>query len=711
MVDQDALNGSIPRQSRILSVSQLKSGFVRRWKLFAAITLLVTALVLAATLMLKPAWTAETQLRIEPNQRNATDIAAAASGTPPDQAIVDTEVNLMRSREVLREVATNLDLVGDPEFAGDDGKPRSRAQMIEATVDGLLRKLQVSRQGSTYLVTIAMTSADRTKAVEIANAVANAYLRFSAQGRVSTATEQSEQLRSQLQKLGNDVKQADAAVAQYRASQGIVQGSAAGSITEQQIAPLSTQLAEAESEAAAASAKVAAARSQIARGGIDAVSDVLNSSVIADLRRQRAEVLRKRGESSARYGLRHPNTLSLIQQLADLDRQLTEESRRVIGGLESEAQATSARARNLRSQLTRLRSQQASDTRASVTAESLERDAEAKRTVYNQLAQATQQSDQLRQGGTPLGHIVEVAGPPTSPSFPNRPLFALLGLVLGLVAGASCVVLLETMDVTMRSAEEIERELHLPFVASVPRLTSRQLQAGGGNKAPWDYLVDKPMSAFAEALRTIRGSLADEGGRPRIVAVCSALPAEGKTSVSVGLGRVMAMAGDRVLLIDSDLRRNSLASFVTPSPLGGLVEVLDGTIALHDAIVEDPATGLSVLPLSSSEFNPRDVFSGDALARMLGEARLSYDIVLIDTPPLLAVADARTIAARADVTLLLVRWNSTSRFAVRAAIDRVRRTTAQIHGVVLSNVDQRAGALTASDAAYYTGAYGKYYQN
>lgn len=690
-----------------LSLPQLLSAFVRRWKLFVGITCAVAALVLVATLMLRPLWTAETKLRIEPNSRSAVDIAAMSEGAPPDQAVVDTEANLMRSREVLRAVVDRLNLAGDPEFAKET-EGRTKAQIAESTINGILKKLKVSREGSTYLVSIEMTSRDREKAVSIANAIAAEYLLFSSQSRSSTATEQSDQLRTQLQKLGDDVKQADAMVAQYRASQDLVQGSAAGSITEQQIAPLSSQLALAEAAAAAAAAKVSAARSQIARGGIDAVAGVLNSSVIVDLRRQRAEVLRRQGEVGARYGPRHPETQSLNQQLADLDRQLAEEARRVISGLEGEAQATAASAGSLRGELMRLRARQAGETRASVTAQSLERDAEAKRTVYDQLAQAAQKTDQLRQGGTALARVVQVAEPPSKPSFPNRPLFAGLGLFLGLVVGAGSVAFAETLDVRVRTAEDVERELGLPFLASVPRLSSRQIRPV---ETAWNYVVEKPMSAFAESLRTIRGSLSGENGPSRVVAICSALPGEGKTTTAASLGRVMAMSGDKVLLIDCDLRRNSLASFASAAPAGGLVEVLDGTVALGDAIVSDEATGLSVLPLSHRDLRPRDIFGSDAMARLIDEARQQFDFVLIDTPPLLAVADARTIAMRADAAILLVRWNSTSRFAIRAAIDRVSRTSANLLGVVLTNVDQRAGSLNRSDAAYYAKAYSEYYED
>ena len=463
----------------------------------------VTALVVAMTLLLTPVFTSTAQVRVEPNRRSPIDFSSA-QGTPPDQAVVDTEVNLMRSRDVARRVVQQLKLVDDREFNKPpaSGRTLPASEVVEQTVDVLLKHVDVARSGTTYLISVSARSVDPDKAAAIANAIANQYISSSIEAQAGTATTQSASLRAQLATLGQEVQAAEAQVAQYRAQTGIVQGGTNGTITDQQVAPLSSQLATAEAQAAAARSNAEAARSQISRGGFDAVSGVLNSPVIADLRRQRAEVLRKQGEVNARYGPRHPEAISLAQQMNDLDKQLREESQRIVSGIESDARAAAASAASLRGDLARLRGQQAGNTRAAVQAESLERVAEAKRTVYNQLAQAAQQTAQQRQGSTSLGRIIDVAKAPSQPSYPNKPLFILLGMVLGLITGLAVVAVLEVTKTTIMSSDDVERELGAPFLVSIKRLAKSK-----GAAAPWDFIAAQPMSAFSETMRTVRSSL------------------------------------------------------------------------------------------------------------------------------------------------------------------------------------------------------------
>jgi capsular exopolysaccharide synthesis family protein len=694
----------------------------RRWLILLSIATGVALAVVAAALLITPMWSATAQIKIDPNRRSPIEFKTEPQVGPPDQALVDTEVGIIQSPDVARGVVERLDLSNDPDFRPKPGllakligagEPSATVgDPVGAAAERLLKYLDVSRSGTTYLIELTFHSPDPAKAAQIANAFARQYMTSSMQTRAGDAADQSATLSRQLDKLGAEVQAADSKVAQYRARVGIVEGGANGTITDQQIAPLSSQLATAESQAAAAQANLTAARAQIAQGGLEAVSGVLNSDVIADLRRQRAEVLRLQGETSARYGPRHPQFISLAQQLSDIDKQIRDESQRIVSGIESQAAAASASAAALRRELARLKSEQAGNTSAAVIAGSLERQAEAKRTVFDQLAQAAQQTSQQRQGAEPLGRIVGLATPPLRPSFPNKPLFAILGVILGTVAGLAVVLVIEAFDVKVRTTEDIVEGLGIPFIASLPRLSSRKLKLeDGGLMPPWDYPAVKPMSEFAEALRTARSTmiLSETGQKPKIIAIASALPAEGKTSFAASLARIMALSGDRTVLVDCDLRRNALQSLAPANPAGGLIELLDGAISLDDALVRDEATGLDVLPLAGASFTPKDMFNGEPTERLLRTLSERYDHVILDTPPLLAVADARGLARLADAVILLIRWNSTSRFAVKAAVERLRQNGTRITGAVLSMAEHRAGAISETDAAYYQKSYAAYY--
>jgi capsular exopolysaccharide synthesis family protein len=683
--------------------------------------LTIFVLVMVGALLLPKMYFSNAAIRIDPNQHQALNPDALTSGAPPDQALVDTEVAIMKSRTVAKAVVDQLHLAKDPEYNPPPNFlsnlfPKTKTNVgdpDDGLIDALAKHVTIARDGTTYVVGLKVRSTDPEKAALIANTMAEQYIATSIEARTSNAAKQANWFGGRLESYGQAVKAADAAVARYKAEHGITTTSAqTGTVTDQQIAGLATQLATAESDAAAAHSNLQSAQSQIASGGIDSVSSVLSSPVIADLRRQRAEVDRERADIASRYGPKHPEYIKVQQQIDGLDRQIHEEERRTVANLQSLSNAAAARAASLRSQLNGLKGQQGGNAEANVQADALQREADAKRAVYTQLAQSAQQSGQEQHTSQSQATIVEQATAAAKPGFPNKPLFAVLGVLLGGMCGLGAVVLAEMLSRGVRTVEDVESGLGLPFVASVPQLTRRQLGSlPAGRRAPWDFISAKPMSGYAESFRAVRSALKLSGGKGKVIAVTSTLPNEGKTTFTVGLGRVMGMSGDRVIIVDCDLRRNTMASVVKAAPGGGLIEVLSGETPVDEAIVRDSVDGVDVLPLRRVAFTPQDMIGGEAMKALLKLLAARYDYVVLDAPPMLAVADARALAKLADNVLLIVRWNRTPRQAIRAALRRLAQDGASTPGVVLSRVDTNAGgALSEQDPTFYYGAYRAYYQ-
>jgi capsular exopolysaccharide synthesis family protein len=197
----------------------------------------------------------------------------------------------------------------------------------------------------------------------------------------------------------------------------------------------------------------------------------------------------------------------------------------------------------------------------------------------------------------------------------------------------------------------------------------------------------------------------------QVVLMASALPGEGKTVSAVSLARTMAMSGDRVLIIDCDLRRNSLRFLLPTTPTAGLVEVLAGKATLEEATQRDKLENLWILPLTATAFTPRDVFGDDRMRQVLAEARKHYDYIVLDGPPLLVVTDARVLSTLADQVVMAIRWAKTPVFAVETAIANLRTDDAAFRGVILTQVDSSSRSkLSEYDSAYYSKEYGRYYQ-
>jgi capsular exopolysaccharide synthesis family protein len=199
------------------------------------------------------------------------------------------------------------------------------------------------------------------------------------------------------------------------------------------------------------------------------------------------------------------------------------------------------------------------------------------------------------------------------------------------------------------------------------------------------------MSAFTEACRVLRTSILFAAGQPKtqVVSVTSALPNEGKTTMSICLARVAALSGQRVLLVDCDLRRRSVKDVLDFEPPVGLLQVLSGEVSWRQATFLDDASGMHVLPLSDAGFTPKDVFGGEEIDKLLTELRGAFDLVILDCAPVLAVADTRVIASKGDSTVMITRWQKTPIRAVRAAMQQLHSSGANVRGVALNSVDRR----------------------
>lgn len=223
-------------------------------------------------------------------------------------------------------------------------------------------------------------------------------------------------------------------------------------------------------------------------------------------------------------------------------------------------------------------------------------------------------------------------------------------------------------------------------------------------------LLEDPRSAFAESFRSLRASIAMNTTQARIIALTSALPDEGKTTTSICLARSMALSGDRVLLIDGDLRRQGVSRFLRgDAGRPGLLDVLGGSAPLDAALVVDPATGLNILPLAEGSDKAPELLTGDEMDRMLATAREMFDAIIIDTAPVLPIADARLMLRKADASVFVVRWRKTPEAALRSALRLLPDDRVQLAGVALTRVDMRKQARFGyGDDAFYH-SYKRYY--
>lgn len=727
----DGAEQSKSAESQGLNLPRIRAILQRRLRLLLSVALIVFGLVALVTLQAPPKYMAEAQVMLDQRPRKLVTLQTQISpDAPADSSAVDTEVQVLSSHALARRVVDALHLQSDPEFNARlrprsllsrgpkphaPSTPEQENAEQDVVADTLASGLKVSRQGTTYVIHIDYTAKSPTKAAQIANAFADLYLNNQLQSKFDETKRASEWLDSHLSSLRAQVESADAAVQAYKSANGLL--SAEGSsLTEQSISGLNGQIATAKAEEAEAEARVRTAKSQLAHGSTgEDVGEALSSNVVSQLRTQRAQISREVADMYGRYGPKHPELLKAQRQLQDIDSQISAEVTRIISNLEAQASVARQRSESLEGSLSHSRGTLAANNGASVKLAELQRNADSVKTLYQSFLDRFKQTTSEQGIEQSDARVLSHAQAPLRPASPNVPVNLAMGLVLGLVLGIAAIIIAEAFDTGLSTTEEAESKLGVQVLTAIPLLSSVAGDRGRSRgSTPTDFIIDKPLSRFAEAFRTLKTAVtySNVDRKIGIIAVTSSVPGEGKTTTTVGLAKTAALSGQKICVVDCDLRRRSVHTLFGLDPQKGLLQVLAGEATLDEVLFLDQASGAYILPLSDTAFSPRDVFGSAAMDQLLTDLRGRFDLVFLDTAPVLAVADSAIIAAKADVVLFLVRWRKTSLRLAQNALKALRMVGADVAGTALIQVDVREQVRAGyGEAAYYYKKYGQYYSD
>lgn len=714
----------------------------RMWSMLFVAVLIFSAVALY-TLQQTPLYTATARLLIESRESRVVDFEAVLSGLPPNSAAIDTEVEVLRSRSLAQAVVTRTELTTIPEFnsalsdpgwvttlsrqfaalAGSvivnryraSGEEETPAMVMDRVAEELIENTSARRLGSTFVIEVSATSQSPELAQEIADAYAEEYLLAQLEAKFNATERANTWLFDRVAALREEVQADEQAVARYREEHGLLDAGGA-TLTEQQISDTNAQLIIQRAQLTEARARLRSVRSRLEQGvGPESIAEVLNSDVIRELRSQEATVSRQRGELTSRYGPRHPEIQTVERELADIRVQIDQEISRIVSNLEGEVNVASERVNSLSNSLQGLRDELGANNASLVNLRALEREAAASRAMFESFLNRFRQTDEADQFNEADAQIVAQAALPLEPSSPRLLLNLLLGVAAAALGAVLIALLREVLESGLRTEAEVERKLGVPHIASIPKLKPNLVDGLMGKLPhPGDYVLDKPLSSIAEGYRTLRSGLKIAGlDKPLTVfAVTSSLPGEGKTTTTIALGRIAAQAADRVLAIDCDLRRRGLSTALAPNATAGMLEVLAGESTLDEAIIIDERSGLHVLPLTVRAFSPKDLFRSSAFKELLDRVRDQYDLVVLDTAPIMAVADTRAIASLVDGVIFSVEWGHSPIGAAKLSVDAITRAKGNIVGVVLNAVDINRQARYGYGAYYaYYGSYQKYYTN
>lgn len=651
---------------------------LRRRMMIMIIVGVAAAVAAFAYLMMRPPeYTATSLVIINPRQENVVRTQDLVGQLPRDSSTIDSEIERLRSSALMGDLAEALGLA----TANGNGATRP-TQGIGGTIN-------VRRRGMTYVIEISARSTDPERAQLIANTYADVYIASQVNARIDTAQRANSWLSRRLAELREDVQAKESAAENYRMQSGLLdaQGS---SLAEQQITNVQTQVLQAQADLAEREARHRQLQELRASGApIDAIGNAINSDTVRQLRAREAEIAQRQSELEQRYLDTHPAVQAVRAEREDITRQIEREIQRISVNLGNEVAVARARLATLQGSLRSAAGDLNDNSSSSVRLRELEREAAASRQVYEAYLQRYQEIADQDQLNISDARLMTYADVPGSPSSPKLRIALALGIALGLLLGFGAGVVAEILDQSVKNADDLEAKVGHPAIASIPTISKRMMrQMPPAERHPSGYLVGRPMSAFTEALRVLRTVIVYSklDFSVKVVAVTSALPDEGKTTISMCLARVAAMSGQKVVVVDCDLRKQSINDVIDIETDVGILQVLAGEAPWRSAIVRDPNSDAHVLPVATSGFTPRDVFGSDAMERLVGELRAHYDLVILDCAPILAVAETRVLVKHADTTVIVARAGRSAVGAVRSAVHQTEGAGGKVLGIALNCV-------------------------
>ena len=710
------------------SLERAISAVLKRSKLVVATPLIAAIVVAAVVAMIPNRYEAAAVVQIDSRQKSITNIDGVISDLRGDLPTVENEAEIIASRPIILKVIDALDLRNDPEFfqlplgerllaklgfsGGDPANSRSEhrtkdpiADVLavdelatmkpqrDQVADAFAQALRVSRLRNTLLISIRFTASDASKAARIANTIAEVYLKDQLDSKTHAAMSATLLLEQKIDQMRKKVAEAEHKVEDWKALHNVFE-SDGQVLSEKQLGRLMEQTVTARSATADARAKYEQAQ-RLARAGDTgtALVEVLKSGTVGGMKEQLAGITRKAAELKTKYGPKHPEILKINAELAQAEAQLTAEIERLVANLKNETEVAEEREHQLAQSLAQLKEQQVVSKDAGVELKDLEREATTTKQLFEALLVRYKQTAETQGFQLPDVRIIEKADAPQYPTSPKRRQLILLATAAGLILGIAFAVLLELMAPGVCRHDDVERIFEVAHLSSVPSQGAANVVLAPARAVR--LVVAEPGSIYADAIRSARRELDMRrlSSEPRVILVTSSIAGEGAELIASNLAHNYAMTGGRPLLIDGDLRLQTLThQLANQRQRGFLDQILMGQ-PVEAAILRDGLTGLHFLPAAGQQpptASIPETLGSSAVAHAIAGLKSQFDTIIIAVPPLLPVIDGRILADYADQIVFVVAWQKTPRQLAKTALKTLGLNDRKLAGVILNNVAPEA---------------------
>jgi capsular exopolysaccharide synthesis family protein len=699
----------------------------KNWWLAAAVAALVTLGTVFWTLGQTRIYRAAALVQIDPKPpeplggevQGVVDLGAGAFFT--DREYYETQFSIMRSYRVASAIVKALGLHRDAAFLANaaPGQPvEPREVAIEEAATALISRLSVSPIKDSRLVEISIDDADPDRARRLAQAVADTFVQQNLDFAVNSTSSAAMWLEQQLDGLRKELESREMALHAYKRDKNILSLSLddQNNILRSELQKLNEALTMVRTQRETVAARVA----ELSKVRTDDPQDLSARELLESelLRRFRADYLdavkRRDGLRGTGRDTQHPTMLAVEAELNAARDALVGEVRNIKAALERDLRALDREIGGLSALAAAAQSRALDLNRLEIEYGRLQRGKSNTERLYSLVQERTKETELTQMIRENNIRIVDAPRLPKSPVSPRVSVNVALGLLAGLLLGAMAALAREMLDRTVKTPSDVELELGLPLLGIMPRLAEgldRPYYAGrarrrseGRTPGPVELIAHHmPASGVAEATRAIRTNLLFMSpDRPlNTLAVTSASPSEGKTTVACSIAIAMAQAGKRVLLVDCDMRRPRVHKlFACINDVGVTTALIDPN-SLDGAVRETEIPNLFVLPSGPPPPNPADLLHSAAFAQLIQRVKANFDGVVIDTPPAGPVTDAAVLSKFVDGTVVVVRARETTKEHARLAVSTLVNVGANIAGVVLNAVSSRKRGYYYYSAGYY----------
>ncbi|CAN5829077.1 polysaccharide biosynthesis tyrosine autokinase [soil metagenome] len=719
----------------------------RRKALIVGCGLIAVALMALMIAQATPMYKASSRLVLDTRTSKVVNTEAALSGVDTlNLGAIQTELEVIQSEFLIGRVVDKLGLANNPDFNGtkppgfidsafaplrelwatglstllapparpqpaaaaatpartaraaEESDPRRRSAIGEVA-----GRLSVTLLGRTFVIIVTAESPDGTTSARIAKAVAEAYLADQIDTKNEANRRATEWLEQRLAELRRNLQVAEEAVASYRRDKGLA-GSPEGTISTQTLSDLNGKYTAARTKRIEREARlVALSRASLNPGEIANIAEVSGNSALAALRIQDVDLTRKMAELSTLLGDNHPKLMQARNELATVRARFLSETQRITLAVRAELDAAKSEEDELKELVDKAAVISGTASQYEAEQKQLEREAQSNRTLYESFLSRFKELREQQDIQRADARILSLAQPSGMPSSPNYRSSLMAAFVIGCLLGMAGAVAAEKLDRVFRSATQVEEATGVTVLGMVPEVKG----AAASRSNVVVHVLENTTSPAAEAIRAVFTaiSLGSLDRPPRVIAVTSSTPSEGKTTFVASLGGLLTKmnASRRVLIVDLDLRQARMSAALGLSDRGGTIDdYLMGLKTLDECTRRHDVSGVDYICARPNTPNAPEILESHAMKAALATFSERYDLVILDGPPVMAVSDARIIARLADYTVFIVQWAKTPREVVKTAIAALLSVSNRV-GIVINRVN------LAKHARYGYGDHGDYY--